>query len=322
MSSLSNLPYGKTLDYWYEKLSGNRHRIKFIATKILEIYIFKSHSDRHSNKYDYIEFPEAKRNVIPDNPIISIVIPAYVKDEKNLTNINNLFASIERQTRKSNFVIVVDDCSPISYRHQENITFHRLDKNSGPARARNVGKEIAAQFNSHIIAFTDIDCILNDHWIEKIITNSQTGKEFNIISGNTISFDTHWLGTYHNINGTLNGRILKHSDRLLYGTTANLAITIEVAKTINFNENFPFAAGEDIEFCFRSNKQGFAIKHVPTMIVQHNFGYSKNHFNSFKKFRDLFEKYGHGEKILLKEIPEYYAYFDRTNEIPIENNGI
>jgi len=322
MSSLSNFPYGQILDYWYDKLSGNRYRTKFIATKAIEVFTFKNHCSKNSAKFDYIEFPEAKKNNVHNSPIISLVIPAYVKNEKDLTDIYNLFASIERQTQKPNFVIVVDDCSPISYKYPDNITFIRLNKNSGPARARNEGKEIATQFHSHIIAFADTDCILNKNWVETITETFQKEGDFNILSGNTVSFDTHWFGKYHDINGTLNGRILKQTDRLLYGTTANLAITEEVAKTIDFNENFPFAAGEDIEFCFRANKQGFAIKHVPTMIVQHNYGYNKKYFSSLKKFRGLFKKYGQGEKILLTEIPEYYAYFDRTNEIPTEKNGL
>ncbi|MBI3518082.1 MAG: glycosyltransferase [Bacteroidetes bacterium] len=317
MSSLSNLPYGKILDYWYEKLSGNQHRKKFIITKMVEVFTFKSYSGRYKDRYDYKEFPQPKYNAVPSDPVFSIVIPAYIATEQDRCNIKNLLSSIEGQTLKPAFIIIVDDCSPIKYEYQGNISVNRLERNSGPAKARNIGKEIALQFRSDIIAFADTDCILNEEWVKTITDNFLNEKQFNILSGNTVSFDNHWYGTYHNINGTLNGRVIKNSDRLLYGTTANLAVTAEVAREINFNENFPFAAGEDIEFCFQANKKGFSIKHVSAMLVEHNFGYSKNPYHSFKKFRSLFKKYGAGEKILLKQVPEYYTYFDQTNEIPV-----
>jgi GT2 family glycosyltransferase len=141
-------------------------------------------------------------------------------------------------------------------------------------------------------------------------------SNFHILSGSTFSADKHWFGTYHNINGTLNGRVFRQSERLLYGTTANLALTDSVARIIHFNENFPIAAGEDIEFCFHANTKGFAIKHVPSMTVFHNYGYSNDFVDNLKRFRGLFKKYGQGEKILLREIPQYYTYFMRTVEIP------
>lgn len=316
MSSLSNLPYGKILDYWYEKLSGNQHRRKFIATKMVEVFTFKTNSGKNKGNYKFVEFPESKENTVPEHPILSIVIPAYIRNEQDHINLNNLFASIDRQTQKPNFIIVVDDCSVIKYEYKDHVKLHQLEKNSGPARARNIGKEKALQFQSDIIAFVDTDCILHEDWVETVTSTFLKEKKFNILSGNTISFDDHWFGTYHNINGTLNGRVLKGTDRLLYGTTANLAITAEVGKSIDFNQNFSLAAGEDIEFCYRANKNGFAIKHVPSMLVKHNFGYSESHYNSFKKFKGLFKKYGAGEKTLLQQVPEYYAYFDITNEIP------
>ena len=318
MSSLSNLPYGKILDYWYEKLSGNKFRTRFILTKVIEVFSFKNSGAKNRKNYEYIEFPKSRKNEVPLKPIISAVIPAYIKTEKDAKDLKNLISSLENQTLKPNYIILIDDCSPLTYSYSNSVSFYKLDKNSGPAKARNVGKEIALQYYSDIIAFTDSDCIVNENWIHCIFNSFINKRDFNILSGNTISYDHHWYGLYHNINGTLNGRQLINTDRLLYGTTANLAITSQVAANVHFNENFPFAAGEDIEFCFWSNKKGFAIKHIPEMVVQHNYGYSKNYLDSFNRFRKLFRKYGQGEKILLKEIPEYYAYFDRTSEIPTD----
>lgn len=321
MSSLSNLPYGKILDYWYEKLKGKPYRYKFLLTKIIEIQAFKSQCYNVSIQNNYFDFPTPIKNAVPDNPKVSIVVATYIKSEKDKQDLANLIQSIKRQTLKPNEVIIIDDCSPINFTFPDNLKVERLEVNSGPAKARNIGKNIALDSGSDIIAFTDTDCILSENWVSTIIQSFIDNRDFQILSGDTLAFDKCWFGIYHNINGTLNGRQFKNTERLLYGTTANLAVTREVAEKIDFNENFPIAAGEDIEFCFNANRQGFAIKYVPTMTVFHNFGYNGQLFKNFKRFRQQFKKYGQGEKVLLKEIPNYYAYFDRTNEIPTKKNG-
>ena len=322
MSSLSNLPYGKIIDYWYEKLKGNRYRYKFLLTKIIEVLTFKSYSSKGSYSHNYFQFPKPIKNSISNNAKISIVIPTFIKSEKDKQDIANLLKSIENQILPPSEVIIIDDCSPILYKFPNNITVIRLEKNSGPAKARNLGKEIAVKNGSDIIAFTDTDCILSNNWTSIILQSFIVLKDFNLLSGNTISYDKKWFGIYHNLNGTLNGRKFKNSEKLLYGTTANLAITKEVSDLINFNENFPNAAGEDIEFCFKANRKGFAIKHIPEMIVYHNYGYTGKLLKDIKLFRQQFKKYGKGEKILLNEIPNYYAYFDRTVEIGMNKNEL
>ena len=316
MSSLSNVPYGKILDYWYEKLSQNPHRKKFLLTKLVEIIAFKRHSSKQSNKiYQYVDFPQPITNYISENPIVSIVVPTFIRNQKYINDIENLLQSISNQTVKPDNVIIVDDCSQVFYSFPEHIQVYRQTKNSGPAKARNWGKKIAAENKTDIIAFTDTDCILSENWIETIIKSFQQSKDFQILSGNTISYDKNWFGTYHNINGTLNGRKFKDSERLLYGTTANLAITRQVAENIDFSEEFPLAAGEDIEFCFRANHESFAIKHIYQMIIFHNYGYTNGLWENLKSFSRQFKRYEQGEVTLLQEIPEYYAYFDKTEEI-------
>jgi len=321
MSSLSNLPYCKILDYWYEKLSGTSYSYKFLLTKTIEIFTFRNHSSNVDNRHSYFDFPVQKTNSVPDSPKLSLVVPTFIRNQKDKNDLLNLLHSIEKQTLKPNKVIIVDDCSPMHFEFPDFVKVFRLEQNSGPAKVRNIGKKLSIQNGSDIIAFTDTDCILSEDWIFNITKSFHEHKEFQILSGNTPSYDDCWFGKYHDINGTLNGRQIKETDKLLYGTTANLAITKEVAKQIDFNEKFPTAAGEDIEFCFRANKQGFAIKYIPTMIVFHNYGYNGKLIKDVKRFRQQFKKYGQGETILLKEIPNYYAYFDRSEEITTIKNG-
>jgi len=318
MSSISNLPYGKILDYWYENLKGHKHRNKFLLTKFIEAFTFKSSSNNTNLEYEFVPFPLGKKHNLPIKPKIALVIPVYAKSNKDIQDLKSLFGSIENLEYKPDIVVIIDDKSPLNYSVPKQFLKLKNEINCGPAKARNRGIETALNNEVDIIAFTDSDCILDKDWIKQIIFHFQQYQTCSIVSGNTISKDNHWFGTYHNINGTLNGRKFKNSNNLLYGTTANLAITAEVGKRIRFNEKFPNAAGEDIEFCFRANKEGFEITHSREMVIFHNYGYTKRIFDSLKKFRNQFRKYGKGEKILLEQIPEYYAYFNETEEIKAE----
>jgi len=315
MSSISNLPYGKILDYWYENLKGHKDRNKFLLTKFFEVFTFKSKNLPTSKDPVFADFPIAKKHNLPIKPKIGIVVPIYAKSKKDTNDLQNLFQSILNLEYEPDAVILIDDCSSVNYEFPNHFIQLKQKKNLGPAKARNKGIELVLQQQMDIIAFTDSDCILDKEWTKQIIFHFQKDKNCSLVSGNTISCDKNWFGTYHNINGTLNGRKFQESDKLLYGTTANLAITAEVARQIKFNEQFPDAAGEDIEFCFRANKAGFAIKFNEKVIANHHYGYTKNFFSNLRKFRKQFMKYGKGESILLEQIPEYYTYFDKTEEI-------
>ncbi|MEO1263503.1 MAG: glycosyltransferase [Bacteroidota bacterium] len=317
MSSIANLPYGKILDYWYENLKGHKDRNKFLITKLVEAFAFRSPAYAIKEKAVFVDFPKGRKHELPIKPTIGIVIPIYTRTKKDLSDVQNLINSILRLSYPPDMVIVVDDCSPLAYELPASFIKVKLERNSGPAKARNKGIELALEKEIDVIAFTDADCILDVDWTKQIIFHFQQCAACGLVSGNTVSFDQHWFGEYHNINGTLNGRKFKDSDRLLYGTTANLAITSEVAREIRFNETFPDASGEDIEFCFRANRAGFEIKFNKKLIVHHHYGYTNNLFQSLKKFRFQFKKYGKGERILLEQVPEYYAYFEKTEEIKV-----
>ena len=320
MSSLSNLPYGSILDYWYEKLKNNKHKHKFILTKILEIYSFSKEKQELNNLIS----SEGKiiksklKNNIKSCPKVSVIIPTYIRTEFDQKCLTRLIEILLNQTSKIENILIIDDKSPLKYNIPQNIKVKLIkqDRNKGPANARNKGIESALNFKSDIIVFTDVDCVPTENWIENIINEFITNKTAHIISGNTKSYNKNWLGIYHEINGTLNGRKFKDSDLLLYGPTCNLAITKEVGEMIRFNLSFPNAAGEDIEFCFRALKYGFNIFHSKQAIVYHDYGYKKLKFiKNLKSFMTQFKKYSKGEKILLQEIPDYYSYFENTLEI-------
>jgi hypothetical protein len=66
-------------------------------TKFIEIIAFKKHDNKPNNKiFQYSDFPLPIQNNISENSITSIVIPTYIKNQKDITDIENLLQSIER----------------------------------------------------------------------------------------------------------------------------------------------------------------------------------------------------------------------------------
>ncbi|RMH72667.1 MAG: glycosyltransferase family 2 protein [Gemmatimonadetes bacterium] len=312
--------YYRIWGYWSKKLKGHPDRAKFMALKFVEILIFALSPDAPPpDRPPYKPFPPATKNAVPESPTIALVVPCYIKDEMGKQQLEMLIRTIQQQTRQPDWIILVDDASPFSYDLDSPVEIIRLAPNGGPARARNAGKARAEELGADIIAFTDSDCRLSPTWVETIIEAFQTSREFQILSGNTLSYGNSWFDNYHEINGTLNGRQFKDSNRLLYGTTANLAITRNVNQQIGFNDKFPSAAGEDIEFCFRANEFGYAIGYIPAMVVYHDFNYSNSLQDNLQKFVNLFRKYAAGQPRLLKIIPNYYDYLDKTEGIRREH---
>jgi len=318
MSSLLSSSYIKILGYWNDRLTNSKFKFKFLITKLIEIYTFKHNSEKRELKFEEskVFYNSNFQHTINHNPIISVVVPVYIRNSFDCDCADRLINCLNNQNRKTDNIIFVDDCSPIQYDFSKFVISYKLTENKGPAKARNKGIEIAKQQNSDIIVFTDLDCVPDINWIQNIELKFLNDKECHILSGLALSHNKNWFGKYHEINGTLNGRKFINSDLLLYGTTCNLAVLKDVVYQVNFNESFPNAAGEDIEFCFRAAQKGFNIKHCNKSIIYHDYGYNGNLIVNIQKFRRQFSKYGNGEKILLEKIPDYYTYFDNTLEIP------
>jgi glycosyltransferase involved in cell wall biosynthesis len=318
MSFVVNVMKNDTLKYWRNKLKWKWYQIPFLMSKNLEIESFMSEYSKPV-RYDY-DGPRFfgvtdKTNNINQTSKVAIVVPIYVNSLKSKNQVERLIKSIQNQQRIANFVFLVDDCSPIEY-DTYGYDINRMEQNSGPAKARNFGIKLCREAVADIIAFTDSDVVLPTNWTDAIVNTFIENKFMQAISGKTISFRKTWYDLYHNVNGTLNARRFKNSKQLLYGPTCNFAIETKSMDNLLFSEDFPLAAGEDIEFCFQFLKKGNNIGHGPKMEIYHDFGYIPLKFRKNKNgFIKVFKKYAKGEKILLQKLPEYYYFLNETVEI-------
>lgn len=318
MSFVINVYENETLKYWKKKLKHKWYKIPFLIYKNLEIETFKKNTGTikpaPEDRNVIIELSDKINSITEDSKVV-VVIPAYIKDSYGKKQIERTIDLLKQQTVKAKKIIIIDDCSPYSYQIS-GVEKIQLSKNQGPANARNIGIQKALDLGADIISFTDSDVLPNIDWIETIIKGFINNRSFQVISGKTLSFNKSWFGLYHDINGTLNGRVFNNSNLLLYGPTCNLSIISEALVEIKFSTDFQLAAGEDIHFCFELLNNGYNIIHDPSVIVYHDYGFKAFNYTRNKGiFIKMFQKYAQGEKVLLDKIDTYYSYLNKTKEI-------
>lgn len=95
----------------------------------------------------------------------ALVIPCHIRTKWDLKCLFRLLDSVREQTKVFSRVYVVDDASPLQYSLADHDVDHMLlEKNCGPARARNVAVTKALAAGHELIFFTDHDCILDRDW--------------------------------------------------------------------------------------------------------------------------------------------------------------
>ena len=219
----------------------------------------------------------------------ALVIPCYIRNKWDLDCLSRLLVTVQSQSIKFERVYVIDDASPYKYELPCEIHSIKLEKNGGPAKARNVGIEQSVADNIQHILFTDHDCVLDSQWNEQMVTFLER-TDFAAVGGITFSYGKTLYDYYHDINGTLNGKwLLPDRKELWYMPSLNFGIKSFVADQFHFDERFPAAAGEDVDFCLRLRSK-YRIGFCPRAKLWHDYGY-KSTLLGFWKFVNLFKKY-------------------------------
>ena len=191
-------------------------------------------------------------------------------------------------------VIVVNDGSSVSV-PSSILAFHqRLDlkilsrpESNGPGVARNVG---ASQATGQFLAFTDDDCAPEPDWLQQFAIHFADhpdhlvgGRVINALTDNLYSAASHVIldVTYDYYN--------PRRGRAHFFPTSNLALPMDRFRQLGgFNEQWPLAAAEDREFCYRWLERKWQMEHVPAAKVYHR------HQLTFVTFCQLHFRYGRG----------------------------
>jgi len=219
----------------------------------------------------------------------ALIIPCYIKNQFDIDCLKRLLDTVFIQTKPFEKIYLIDDNSPLKHTMVfDSIEYITLDKNSGPAHARNIGIERALSAGSTYLLFTDHDCIIDKNWNQEMVLFFEK-NDFGAVGGMTYSWGTTIYDYYHNINGTLAGKwLLPDKKELWYMPSLNFGMKNFVADQFRFDERFSTAAGEDVDLCLRLRSK-YKIGFCPSAKLWHDYGY-RNSFDLYK-FINLFKKY-------------------------------
>lgn len=241
---LSGGPLGHS-DYWAR---GNLFFVLFLG--ILPVLLVKI---GRKNKFQFVFGEKNQKHINPENPLISVVIPAYNEGKF----IENTLRSILNQTIKEFELIVVDNNSSDKTGDVARSFGARVivEKKKGVAWARQTGFMHA---KGRIIATTDADTVVPENWLETIIKEHEKkgvvafGGLNRLYSGPvTARAATRYLST-----------VYWWVDKVLSGGWNMLGSNMSVSKEAFLNINgfrTDLKLGEDVDLSQRIKTQGKVV---------------------------------------------------------------
>ncbi len=202
---------------------------------------------------------------------ISIVTPAY----NNPDEVRKLLESVslgKRDFPALETIVVDDNSRDDSIRkvvEESNFAIYvRLEQNSGPAKARNIGAKLA---KNDVLLFLDSDVILNRETLAKINKKMESDNSVKVICGEydvepeNSSFSTKF-------KALMVRSWLPPGDSTTVFLTRVGAIKKEVfSKLGGFNDDIKTASVEDYDFGRRLMNAGIKMHYDPSITVRHHF---------------------------------------------------
>ena len=203
---------------------------------------------------------------------VSIVVPAY-RQARQLRHLLESLAGLEGAPPFE--VVVVDDCSPDetgavveSWRAQQHpfpTHYVRLERNSGPAAARNAG---TARARGRIVAYTDSDCRVTPSWLSTLIR--KLDEEAGVVGVGGAVLPVNPKGFFSRYN-TVNS-ILEPPEPLLYLVTANCCYYRSSVQAVGgFDEDVLRPGGEDVALCVKMTRKEWRFAFDPEAVVLHDY---------------------------------------------------
>jgi glycosyltransferase involved in cell wall biosynthesis len=210
---------------------------------------------------------------------LGIVIPTHNRCSALLT----CLAHLENQTFRDFEVIVVDDGSSDTTQqqmeaYQANTSLclqYVRQENSGPAKARNLG---ISMLSSPVCLMLGDDIFPSSALIQLHVQLHQSQPDLRLVGLGL----TRWATTGQKVTPFmrwLDEANLQFSYPLLIAGakpdwrhfyTSNLSVKTELLRQFTFNENFPYAAMEDMELAYRIERSiGLDVRFLPEAVADH-----------------------------------------------------
>jgi glycosyltransferase involved in cell wall biosynthesis len=202
-----------------------------------------------------------------EQPLISVIVPTRDRPAA----LARCLGALSAQTVDGALeVIVVDDGSRAAEEVREVVARHRRARliqraGGGPAAARNAGAQHA---RGAVLCFTDDDCAPHREWAERLAQVLDRGAD--AAAGFTLSGGGA-LGEASEIVAHAPAAVLAgDEEKLTFAPSNNIACTRTMFESIQFDESYPSAAGEDREWCARLTAAGYVLRLEPDARVVHH----------------------------------------------------
>jgi glycosyltransferase involved in cell wall biosynthesis len=205
--------------------------------------------------------------IYPMDVQVSVVIPAYNEEDV----IEGCLRSILETNRKDMEVVVVDDGSRdrtaeiVGSIRDRRLKLIELEKNSGAARARNVGIDNA---KGKYILFTDADCTVSKGWIGEHLKSL---KRYDCVVGSSRPINADDSPVSNVFYYMAMERWNKSDGVIVSAATANGSFRSDIFGKVRFDEDFRTAAYEDQDFMIRVEEAGFRCGYNPDAEICHIF---------------------------------------------------
>lgn len=193
-------------------------------------------------------------------------VSAIVPVRNGARTLPALLHSLQRQTlaRERYEVIVVDNGSSDATAEVAGANGARVVAEPIPnrARARNRG---AAAATSRLYAFTDADCVVDERWLEELLSNSRDGA---LLAGDVKLRTRSIPNSIERFEG-----LWRFGQRFWvdqgWAATANLLVHADAFDAIGGFDTTWRHIGEDVDFCFRAGRAGYRLAFCETAVVEH-----------------------------------------------------
>lgn len=200
-------------------------------------------------------------------PLISAIVPTRDRPAALAQCLGALSAQTIADALE---VIVVDDGSIAAEEVREVVARQpraRLVRRAGggPAAARNAG---ARQARGAVLCFTDDDCRPHREWAETLAQALDRGAD--AAAGITLGGGGALAEASEIVAHAPAAARSAGEGSLPFAPSNNLACTTTVFESIQFDESYPSAAGEDREWCARLIASGYVLRLEPNARVVHH----------------------------------------------------
>ena len=243
--------------------------------------------------------------ILPDPwPWVSIIIPVRNRP-REITACLDAIEQLDYPAEKVE-IIVVDDAStdetPDTVARYP-VRLIRLEKHKQASHCRNLGARQAA---GDILAFIDSDCTADAQWLKKLVPAFGDPKVAAVGGRVDGYFTEKRLDRYEKAKSSLmvssRAKRSEADDPFFYVPACNFLVRKAVFLSIN-GFKAELTVGEDVDFCWRLQKQGHGLEFRPEGTVFHK------HRNDLIAFCRRRFDYGTSEPLLQKIHPEKVKQF-------------